>query len=118
MSNLQMTGRFKVEKENIEAFKKIVQACIKNTNDKDINTLQYDWFCNKDQTVWVVREIFKDSEAAITHMENLDNLMDEILAISEYAPEIYGNPSDEFLIAISGFVPKVYSFFGQATELQ
>ena len=118
MNHLQMTGRFKVAKENIEAFKKIVQACIKSTEEKDLHTLQYDWFCNENQTEWTVREIFKDSDAAITHMENLDELMDEILAVSDYFPEIYGNPSEEFLNAISGFVPKVYSFFGQAKELQ
>ncbi|HFC01320.1 MAG TPA: hypothetical protein ENJ53_10990 [Phaeodactylibacter sp.] len=111
MKNLHMTGRFLVHKSNLEAFKNIVQQCIACTEENDIGTLQYDWFHNKDQTRWVVRETFTNSDAALTHMENLGDLMDDILAVSEYSPEIYGNASSDFLNAIGGFVPKVFTAF-------
>lgn len=111
MKNLQVTGRFKVLPEHLDQFKFLVEKCIKCTLENDIHTLQYDWFCNKEQTEWAVREIFKDSEAAIVHFENLGDLIDDILEIAEYYPEIYGNPTQEFLNVAAGFVPQVYAVY-------
>ena len=111
MKNLQITGRFNIHEGKTEEFKKIVSQCINITKSKDKNTLQYDWFFNHNETKCAVREIFKDSEAAVEHLDNLDALIDELLEVSDYTLEIYGNPSQELLNAAAGFLPKVYSYF-------
>ncbi len=111
MQNLQITGRFQIHEGQTEAFKKVVSKCIAVTKAKDKNTLQYDWFFNHDETKCVVREIFKNSDAAVEHLDNLGDLIDELLEISDYTPEIYGSPSKDFLNAAAGFLPKMYDFY-------
>lgn len=112
MKNLQITGRFNIHEGKTEEFKKIISRCIEITKANDKNTLQYDWFFNHDETKCVVREIFKNSEAAVEHLDNLGDLIDELLEIADYSPEIYGSPTKDFLNAAAGFLPKLYKFYG------
>jgi len=111
MKEIQMTGRFKVSKENLPVFKKLVAACIACTKEKDTGTLQYDWFSNNEETEWIVRETFVDSQATLDHMDNLGDLLDAILEVSKYHPEIYGNPSKELMNDAAGFVPTYFPFY-------
>ena len=111
MKEIQITGRFKVSKENLPIFKKLVAACIACTKEKDKGTLQYDWFSNNEETEWIVRESFVDSKATLDHMDNLGDLLDAILEVSKYRPEIYGNPSQELKNDAAGFVPIYFPFY-------
>jgi len=111
MKEIQIKGRFKVSTENLPVFKKLVDACIACSKEKDTGTLQYDWFSNKEETEWIVKETFVDSQATLDHMDNLGDLLDAILAVSEYHPEIYGNPSKELMNDAAGFVPTYFSSY-------
>ena len=74
-------------------------------------TTQYDWFFNEDHTTCVVRETYRDSDAALEHVANLGPTLAAIFSVSDLALEIYGSPSDQLRAAIAGLAPKIYSPF-------
>jgi len=111
MNNIQVTARLKIYDGKLEEFKKLAAEILSVIKEKDQNTLQYDWFFNEDQTECIVRENYADSDAVLTHMGNLGDLLGKILEVSDLNLELYGNPSEELLNAAAALNPKVYSFY-------
>ncbi len=111
MKNIQITARFTVHNGKLDEFKRIADNCISVTKEKDQNTLQYDWFFSQDEMECVVRENYSDSNAVMSHMGNLGDLLGKILEVSDVDLEVFGNPSEELANAAAAFKPKVYSFY-------
>jgi quinol monooxygenase YgiN len=111
MSTLQFSARYKIYPGNLDEFKMLAGECLSIVKEKDKDTLQYDWYFNQDQTEWVLREIFPDSDAFLTHIKNIGDLAGKIMLLGEMMAEIYGEPSEELLKALKGLDLKVYSFY-------
>jgi quinol monooxygenase YgiN len=111
MKNLQLTARFMIHDGQLEKFKQLAKACMQSTKDKDKGTLQYDWYFNSDETECRVRETYVDSDAILAHIGNLGPLLGELLAISDFYPELYGSPSQALINATAALKPTVYSHF-------
>ncbi len=111
MNNLQLTARFVIHEGQLEKFKKVAKACMHSTKEKDSGTLQYDWYFNNEGTECVVRETYTDSDAILAHIGNLGPLLGELLAISDFYPELYGAPSEALVNATAALKPKVYSHY-------
>ncbi len=111
MNNLQLTARFVIHDGQLDKFKKVAEACMHSTKEKDTGTLQYDWYFNNEGTECVVRETYVDSDAILAHIGNLGPLLGELLAISDFYPELYGAPSEALVNATAALKPKVYSHF-------
>ena len=111
MNNLQITARYQIHNGKLAEFKKIAEECHSIVKTKDKDTLQYDWYFDESQTECVLRETYPDSNALLTHLKNIGKLGGKIVALSDFSAEIYGQPSEELLQAISGLNIKVYTFF-------
>ena len=111
MKNIQITAKFKIHSGKVEEFKKIAMQCVPAVKANEKGALQYDWFFNSSETECVVREIYADSNAVLTHMGNIGALLGQLLAMSEFDLEVYGNMSEELKNAAAGLNPKVYSFY-------
>lgn len=114
MSKLQASAKLKIPQDRLEEFKKEAQKYIKQVKDKDIGTLQCDWFLSSDMTECEITETYESSEAALKHQTNLQ---DSIRTIFEkfgtpYSVTIYGNPSSKVLqnAKAGGLNAKVFSF--------
>ena len=51
----------------LKEFKRQVAEYIKQVKDKDIGTLQADWFISSDKTECEIRESYARSESALAH---------------------------------------------------
>lgn len=111
MSHLQATVRLKIHEGKLDEFKEIAAQCFTLTKEKDPGTLQYDWFMDENQTEFVVRERYSDSNAVLAHLANLGDLFGKVMRVTDFSLEVYGNPSEELLKAIATMKPKVYSFY-------
>lgn len=113
MENIQITAKFKIHVGKVEAFKNIVGACVAavTENEKGKGALQYDWFFSPDESECIVRETYVDSNAVMAHMGNVGEMLGQLLGMSDFELEIYGNPSEELQQAGAAFNPKVYSFY-------
>ncbi len=113
MRNIQITAKFKIHSGKSDEFKKIASDCVVavEKNEKGKGAIQYDWFFNPDETECVVRETYADSEAVMTHMGNVGELLGQLLAMSDFELEVYGNMSEELQQAAAALNPNVYAFF-------
>ena len=50
MSKIQVSARMKIRPGMLEEFKRQAAECIKQVKEKDLGTLQYDWFLSSDKT--------------------------------------------------------------------
>jgi len=66
---------------------------------------------SQDEKECVVRENYSDSNAVMSHMGNLGDLLGKILEVSDIDLEVFGNPSEELANAAAALHPKIYSFY-------
>ncbi len=111
MTTLQLTARFVIHDGKLDEFKKVAKACMLSTKEKDTGTLQYDWYFNSDETECRVRETYVDSDAILAHIGNLGPLLGDLLAVSDFYPELYGAPSEALVNATAALKPKIYAHF-------
>jgi hypothetical protein len=73
---------------------------------------QYDWFFNADESKCVVREIYADSDAVLTHLGSVGDLLAQIIDVGGGIEiEVFGDPSDALLEATEALQPSIYSYF-------
>jgi quinol monooxygenase YgiN len=111
MKNIQITAKLKIHDGKVEEFKKIAAQCVSAVKANETGALQYDWFFNSGETECVVRENYTDSNAVLAHMGNIGVLLGQLLTMSDFDLEVYGNMSEELKNATAGLNPKVYSFY-------
>ena len=109
MENLQVRATFQIHEGKLEIFRGLASKCIESVKEKDVGTLQYDWFLSKDQSQCIVRETYVDSGALLSHVTNLGDLFGQLLEVSDFSVQLFGHPSTELLHAIATFDPQVYT---------
>ena len=110
MTNLQIIARWKIHDGQFEAFKPLAHECIGIVRETDVDTDQFELFFNSDETEFVFLEKYPHSNALLAHLVNLGDLMGKLMAVADFSGEIYGQPSEQLLNAITGLNVKVYSF--------
>lgn len=78
---------------------------------KDQNTLQYDWYFNKNRTECILIEKYPNSNALLAHLANVGDLFGKLLLLADFHAEIYGKPSEELLQAVNGLSLEIYSYY-------
>jgi quinol monooxygenase YgiN len=68
---LQVIARVKVRPGQLEGFKTQAAEILRLAQDKDTQTLRYDWFLNKDQTECEVHEAYLGEEGLIEHNQHV-----------------------------------------------
>jgi len=71
MSKLQVSARMKIPPGMLEELKEQAAECIRQVREKDVRTIQYDWFNSSDNTRCEIRDPCESSEAALVHQSNL-----------------------------------------------
>jgi len=104
-TELQAIVRFRFQNGDVEEFKRFSAQCMEIVRAQETGTLQYDTYCNDDETECIVLERFRDSDALIEHGENLAHLMDAITATEEVFGELLGEPSAQLRARFTGGGP-------------
>jgi quinol monooxygenase YgiN len=99
---LEGIARFKIHEGKLEEFKRLCAQCMEIVRTHDTGTLQYDIYASDDQSEFVVRERYRDSEALIEHAAHLGALMEAVLATGSVSGELLGEPSDELKARLAG----------------
>ena len=81
VKQLQVTATFpRIPSDNLGEFKRMAGEALKVTAD-DPGVLQYDWFFNEDESKCVVRETYADSDAVLTHLGLVGDLLGRIIEV-------------------------------------
>ncbi|HKY75942.1 MAG TPA: antibiotic biosynthesis monooxygenase [Acidimicrobiia bacterium] len=113
MDQIQVSVTFpKISPDNLEKFKALAGEALKIAADEP-GVVQYDWFFNADETRCFVRETFANSEAALTHLGNVGEILGPVVQLGGGLEiEMFGgNPSDDLLQALAMFRPTHYPYF-------
>ena len=110
MKQLQVTATFpRIPGDNLSEFKRLAGEALKLTAD-DPGVPQYDWYFNDDETKCVVRETYADSDAVLTHLGLLGDLLGTIIELGGGVQiEVFGSPSDSLLKVTESLQPTIYS---------
>jgi hypothetical protein len=113
VDHIQVTATFpKIAPDNLAEFKRLAGEAVKVAADES-GVLQYDWFFSADETACVVRETFENSDAILTHLGNVGDILGPVVQLGGGLElEMFGgSPSDQLVQALAAFGPTYYPFF-------
>ena len=110
MNSIFLIARFFIHEGETNEFKRIAAEMIKLVEDKETDTLQYDWYFNKDGTECAVLEKYTGPEAVMAHLGNVGELLGQLMEIADFKAEIFGELSEELLNAAAELNIKNYFF--------
>ena len=112
MEQLQVTATFpRIPTDNLSEFKRMAGEALKITADEP-GVPQYDWFFNADESKCVVRETYADSDAVLSHLGSIGDMLGQIIELGGGVQiEVFGNPSDALVAATEALQPTIYSYF-------
>jgi quinol monooxygenase YgiN len=111
MGELQGIVRFTFHPGKVEEFKRLSAECLEIVRSQDDGTLQYDTYLNEDETKCVVLERFRDADALILHSQNMEPLMESIMATGSVAGELLGDLSDDLRAQMAGGPVGLFTLF-------
>src|SRR5215471_5966430 len=76
LDQLQVIARVKVRPGQLEGFMTQAAEILRLAQDKDTQTLRYDWFLNEDDTVCEVHEAYLSEQGLIEHNQHVVSVRD------------------------------------------
>jgi len=76
IDHLQVIARVKVRPGQLEGFMTQAAEILRLAQDKDTQTLRYDWFLNEDDTVCEVHEAYLSEQGLIEHNQHVVSVRD------------------------------------------
>jgi quinol monooxygenase YgiN len=93
--NFGMSARMNIRHGALEGFKRQAAEVLRQTKDKDFETLRYDWFISEDATQCAVREGYVDADAVVEHVKHVGEARAKLFHefASGHDMTLYGEPS-------------------------
>jgi hypothetical protein len=76
------------------------------------DTINYQFYLNRDGTECIVNETYANSEAALAHNTGVasQTILPKVSIVSRISRlDVYGNPSDELQKVLASFHPHIYN---------
>ncbi len=83
MSRLELIAHMKIRPGQLEGFKAQAAELIRLTQEKDTQTLRYDWFINQDALECEVHELYQSEQGLIEHNTHIMEARERLF--KEYA---------------------------------
>ena len=111
MNKLRLIFRLQIHMGKLAEFKEVAAAILAAVQASGHDTLEYEWFLNREQTECVVLETFASSEALLAHADRVADLAVRLFSITDLADIwLCGEPSAAVLEKTAAFAPKPYAF--------
>ncbi len=108
MSELLLIARLRIHEGKLDEFMPLAARCMDLVRTKDTGTLEYVQYFNSDETVCLVFERYRDSQAILDHQKNLADVLAAIGRICSVSGEVCGTPSPELTEQLKGGPFQVY----------
>lgn len=95
MNEIKAIVRFNFHPGNVKEWKRLIEQEMEIARTKDRGTLQFEVFFNEDESEAIVFERYRDSDAAMEHLENISHLLKPIMAAGSVSGEVLGTPNAE-----------------------
>ena len=105
MSQFLACARVKIRDGQLEGFKRQAAEMMRQTREKDVGTLAYDWFISNDGTQCEVREAYVNADALVDHGIHVLEARQVLFAEFAYDHKMtfYGEPSPRLVEVVQKF---------------
>jgi quinol monooxygenase YgiN len=113
-NQIHFRAEFTIEEGKIEEYKKLVQEMSKVVKANEPDTINYQFYLNRDETKCMVHETYANSEAVLAHNAGFasQTILPRIFSVSRITRfDVYGNPSEELQKVLTSFGPQTYNLF-------
>src|SRR5919197_6556792 len=116
MKNNQVHFRaeFSIEEGKIEEYKKLVHEMSRMVEANEPDTMNYQFYLNRDETKCMVHETYTNSEAVLAHNNGVasQTILPKIFSVAKISRfDVYGNPSEELQKVLTSFGAQTYNLF-------
>ncbi|HKG40961.1 MAG TPA: antibiotic biosynthesis monooxygenase [Nitrososphaeraceae archaeon] len=113
-NQIHFRAEFTIEDGKIEEYKKLVQDMSRVVEANEPDTIDYQFYLNREETKCIVHETYANSEAALAHNTSIasQTILPKIFSVSRISRcDVYGNPSEELQKVLTSFSPQTYNHF-------
>ena len=111
---IHFRAEFSIEQGKIEEYKKLIKEMSKMVEANEQDTVNYQFYLNKDETKCIVYETYVNSEAALAHNDGIASrtILPKIFSLAKVSRfEVYGDPSEELKKLLGSFGAQTFSLF-------
>lgn len=105
---------FYIEHGKKEEYKKLIKEMSKMVEANELDTINYQFYLNKEETKCIVHETYVNSEAALAHNDGIASrtILPKIFSLAKVSRfEVYGDPSEELKKLLGSFGAQTFSLF-------
>ena len=113
-NQIHFRAEFTIEEGKIEEYKKLVQDMSRVIKANEPDTINYQFYLNRDETEGIVHETYANSKAVLAHNAGVasQTILPKIFSVSRISRfDVYGNPSEELQKVLTSFGPQTYNLF-------
>jgi quinol monooxygenase YgiN len=111
---IHFRAEFIIEEGKTEEYKKLIQDMSRVVEANEPDTINYQFYLNRDETKCIVWETYANSEAVFAHINSIasQTILPKIHSVSNISRlDVYGNPSEELQKVLTSFSPQIYNLF-------
>jgi quinol monooxygenase YgiN len=113
-NRIHFRAEFTIEEGKIDEYKKLIQEMSTVVEANEPDTINYQFYLNRDETRCIVHETYANSEAVLAHNAGVasQTILPKIFSVSRISRfDVYGNPSEELQKVLTSFGPQTYNLF-------
>ena len=109
-TEIRIVGEFTIAEGKTDAFKELIGTAIERVRSNEPDTLTYEFYFSDDETKCYALELYRDSQALLTHVEDVGEILPKILAVAQITSlEIFGNATKELKEGLASFGAKFFT---------
>jgi quinol monooxygenase YgiN len=113
-NRIHIRAEFIIKEEKIDEFKKLIQDMSKMVEANELDTIDYEFYLNSDETKCIVHETYTNSEAVLAHATSIasQTILPKVFSVASISRfDVYGSPSKELQKALTSINPQTYNLF-------
>jgi quinol monooxygenase YgiN len=113
-NQIEFRAEFIIEEGKIEEYKKLVHEMSRMVEANEPDTMNYQFYLNRDETKCMVHETYTNSEAVLAHNNGVasQTILPKIFSVARISRfDVYGDPSEELQKMLASFNPQTYNLF-------
>jgi quinol monooxygenase YgiN len=110
---IHFRAEFTIDEGKIEEYKKLVQDMSRVVEANEPDTINYQFYLNRDETKCIVHETYANSEAVLAHVTGVasQTILPKVFSVSRISKfDVYGNPSEELQKVLTSFSPHPHTY--------
>jgi quinol monooxygenase YgiN len=113
-NQIEFRAEFTIEQGKIEEYKKLIREISRMVEANEPDTINYQFYLNRDETKCMVHETYANSEAVLAHNNGVasQTILPKVFLVATISRfDVYGNPSEELQKLLASFGAQTFNLF-------